>query len=92
MGSYKYRYLFHFEYKIPLKMLGKSIIRGSVTWYTSKYMVLLYFKGLSAKITFDTETIKIPMEITSELENIREIQSKINEIVTEKITELESRE
>ena len=47
-------------------------------------------KGLSAKITFDTETIEIPMEITSELENIREIQSKINEIVTEKITELKA--
>lgn len=47
-------------------------------------------KGISAKITFDTETIEIPREITSELENIREIQTKINEIVTEKISELKA--
>jgi len=47
-------------------------------------------KGLSAKITFQTDapSHEIAFEITSELENVRQIQRRINEIVTEKIGEL----
>ena len=49
-------------------------------------------KGLRAKITFESETLslEIPVEITSELENIRQIQGEINEIITEKIVELKA--
>ena len=49
-------------------------------------------KGLRAKITFEsgTSSLEIPLEITSELENIRQIQGEINEIITEKIAELKT--
>ena len=49
-------------------------------------------KGLRAKITFESETLslEIPVEITSELENSRQIQGEINEIITEKIAELKT--
>lgn len=47
-------------------------------------------KGLSAKITLDTEVHEIPIEITSELENVRQLQTRINEIITEKICELKA--
>lgn len=51
-------------------------------------------KGLSAKITFEPEgpSREIPIEITSasELENVRQLQTRINEIITEKICELKA--
>lgn len=49
-------------------------------------------KGLSAKITFEPEgpSCQIPIEITSELENVRQLQARINEIITEKICELKA--
>ena len=49
-------------------------------------------KGLRAEISFETDAAsrEISIEFTSELENIRQIQCKINEIITEKIAELKA--